>query len=158
MPASECLGWSYSSVHRPCTHPGKYYWLRPAGCRRPRDAFGEIVTTHLSPVTEAGDMSTSPSEYLVAVHVGGTVNTYSLSVAMPIAFDCGPAGLASPEEDGAGAWGRDCRRIRRRGVTQHGFQRGKVFCCEIGSRCVNEHGDIGGARFGTERHDLALAA
>src|SRR6266571_7532368 len=68
--------------------------------------IGEIVTTHLSFVTEAGDISTSPSVYLVAVHVGGTVNTYSLSVAMPVALDCecptpgllpGFAGETAPE-------------------------------------------------------------
>jgi len=31
--------------------------------------MGETVTTHLSFVTEIGDISTMPSEYLVAVHV-----------------------------------------------------------------------------------------
>src|SRR5436305_1538972 len=60
--------------------------------------IGEMVTTHLSFVTEAGDISTSPSVYLVPVHVDGGVNTYSLSVAMPVALDCEccPAPLAVP--------------------------------------------------------------
>src|SRR5579859_846831 len=55
--------------------------------------MGETVTTHLSFVTEIGDISTMPSEYWVAVHVGGVVKTYSLSVAKPVAFDCGPGEL-----------------------------------------------------------------
>src|SRR5207237_6000280 len=73
--------------------------------------IGEMVTTHLSFVTEVGDISTSPSVYLVPVHVGGGVNTYSLSVAMPVALDCecpvllvlpGFAVEASDEDPGAG--------------------------------------------------------
>jgi len=67
--------------------------------------MGEMVTTHLSFVTEIGDMSTMPSEYWVAVHVGGVVNTYSLSVAKPVAFDCGAGELLAPVEVAAANMG-----------------------------------------------------
>ena len=60
--------------------------------------MGETVTTHLSFVTEVGDMSTMPSGYFVAVHVGGVVKTYSASVDRPVAFDCTPDELPASLE------------------------------------------------------------
>src|ERR1700730_6412098 len=55
--------------------------------------MGQRVTTHLSFVTERGDMSTIPSEYSVAVHPAGVPYTYSPNVARPGTLACGSAEL-----------------------------------------------------------------
>src|SRR5436305_10428157 len=69
-----------------------------SACRvAPAWRIGQRLIRHLSPVLEAGEVSTIPSGYWLAVHPAGVAYTYSPSVAGLVTFACGVTKLLIPE-------------------------------------------------------------